>query len=68
MVPGRGVMVAGGLYHVNNRFARGEGVFSDPAEAVEFTEKIEALDEALTLWVTEASARANLATDITIDG
>jgi REP element-mobilizing transposase RayT len=31
-------MVEGGLYHVYNRFARGEGVFADPEEAVEFAE------------------------------
>ena len=68
MVRGRRVMVKGGLYHVYNRFGRGEGVFSDPAEAVEFSEKIEALDEALTIWVAEASARGNLGSDITIDG
>jgi REP element-mobilizing transposase RayT len=32
------VIVEGGLYHVYNRFARGEGVFSDPEEAAEFAE------------------------------
>jgi hypothetical protein len=32
------VFVEGGLYHVYNRFARGEGVFADPEEAVEFVE------------------------------
>ncbi len=30
------IIVEGGLYHVYNRLARGEGVFSDPEEAVEF--------------------------------
>jgi hypothetical protein len=30
------VLIEGGLYHVYNRFARGEDVFADPAEAVEF--------------------------------
>ena len=38
MARGRRVLVEGGLYHVYNRFARGEGVFSDPEEAVEFAE------------------------------
>lgn len=32
------VFVEGGLYHVYNRFARGESVFSDPEEAIEFVE------------------------------
>ena len=36
----RRVLVEGGLYHVYNRFARGEGVFADPEEAVEFAELI----------------------------
>jgi len=31
-------MVEGGLYHVYNRFARGEDVFADPEEAAEFAE------------------------------
>jgi hypothetical protein len=30
------ILVEGGLYHVYNRFARGEAVFSDPEEAIEF--------------------------------
>jgi hypothetical protein len=30
------ILVEGGLYHVYNRFARGEEVFSDPQEAIEF--------------------------------
>lgn len=38
MPRGRRVLVEGGLYHVYNRFARGEGVFSDPEEAMEFAE------------------------------
>jgi hypothetical protein len=38
MPRGRRVLVEGGLYHVYNRFARGEDVFSDPEEAVEFAE------------------------------
>ena len=38
MPRGRRVLVEGGLYHVYNRFARGESVFTDPEEAVEFAE------------------------------
>jgi REP element-mobilizing transposase RayT len=30
------VLIEGGLYHVYNRFARGEGVFADPEEGAEF--------------------------------
>jgi len=32
------VFVEGGLYHVYNRFARGESVFADPEEAIDFVE------------------------------
>ncbi len=32
--------VEGGVYHVYNRVARGEGVFSNPEEAVEFVDRI----------------------------
>ena len=38
MPRGRRELVEGGLYHVYNRFARGENVFGDPNEAVEFAE------------------------------
>jgi REP element-mobilizing transposase RayT len=31
-------LIEGGLYHVYNRFARGEDVFADPEEAVQFVE------------------------------
>ena len=34
------VFVEGALYHVDNRFARGEGVFGDPDEAIEFVERL----------------------------
>ena len=34
----RRVLVEGGLYHVYNRFARGEEVFADPEEAMDFVE------------------------------
>ena len=30
------ILIEGGLYHVYNRFARGEGVFSQPEESTEF--------------------------------
>jgi putative transposase len=32
------VLIEGGLYHVYNRFARGEGVLGDPEEAIGFVE------------------------------
>ena len=32
------ILIEGGLYHVYNRFARGESVFADPEEAIEFVE------------------------------
>jgi len=38
MPRGRRVMVEGGLYHEYNRFARGESVFTDQDEVVEFAE------------------------------
>jgi len=33
-------MIKGGLYHVYNRFARGEGVLGDPEEAIRFVERV----------------------------
>jgi REP element-mobilizing transposase RayT len=39
----RRFLVEGGLYHVYNRFASGEDVFSDPEEAVEFVELLRAV-------------------------
>ena len=41
------VFVAGGVYHVNNRFASGETIFSDPNEAVEFVELIRRIKKNL---------------------
>jgi REP element-mobilizing transposase RayT len=32
------VFVKGGIYHVNNRFARGAEIFAEPEEAIEFIE------------------------------
>ena len=37
------VFVEGGLYHVYNRFARGEDIFADAQEAMEFLELLMAL-------------------------
>jgi len=34
------VFVEGALYHVYNRFARGEGAFGDPEEAIDFVERL----------------------------
>ncbi len=34
------VFVEGSFYHVYNRFARGEGVFGDPKEAIDFVERL----------------------------
>ena len=34
------VEIEGGLYHVYNRIASGEQIFSDPEEAAEFIETI----------------------------
>jgi hypothetical protein len=32
------ILIEGGLYHVYNRFARGEGIFAEPEESIEFLE------------------------------
>ena len=40
------VFVEGGLYHVYDRFARGEEVFADPGEAIEFIDLL----RVLKLW------------------
>lgn len=39
------VIIEGGLYHVYNRFARGEEIFSDPEEAIEFLELLRTLKQ-----------------------
>ena len=39
------VVIAGGLYHVYNRCARGEPVFAGPQEAIEFVELARAVKE-----------------------
>jgi len=33
-------MIEGGLYHVYNRFARGEEIFADPEEAIAFVDRL----------------------------
>ncbi len=37
------ILIEGGLYHVYNRFARGEEVFSDPEEAIAFLDLLREL-------------------------
>jgi len=37
------LLIEGGLYHVYNRFARGEEVFADPEEAMEFVDLLREL-------------------------
>jgi hypothetical protein len=32
------ILIEGGLDHVYNRFARGEGIFAEPEESIEFLE------------------------------
>ena len=39
------VIIEGGLYHVYNRFARGEEIFSAPEEAIEFLELLRSLKQ-----------------------
>ena len=39
------VIIEGGLYHVYNRFARGEDVFSDAEEAIAFTEYLRSVKQ-----------------------
>ena len=39
------ILVEGGLYHVYNRFARGEEIFSNPEEAIEFLDLLRDLKQ-----------------------
>jgi len=39
------ILVEGGLYHVYNQLARGETVFSDPEEAIEFLDLLRDLKQ-----------------------
>jgi len=38
-------LIEGGLYHVYNRFARGEEVFADPEEAIAFLDLLRELKQ-----------------------
>ena len=62
------MLVEGGLYHVYNRFARGEDVFADPEEAVEFSELLREVKqrEGLTVyaWALDAYKRGEFALDL----
>jgi hypothetical protein len=39
------IFVEGAISHVYNRSARGEGVFGDPEEAIEFVERLREADQ-----------------------
>ncbi len=39
------VLIEGAVYHVYNRFARGEDVFGDPEEAIEFIELLRSVKQ-----------------------
>jgi hypothetical protein len=39
------ILIEGGLYHVYNRFARGEEVFADPEEAISFLDLLRELKQ-----------------------
>ena len=39
------ILIEGGLYHVYNRFARGEEVFANPEEAIEFLDLLRELKQ-----------------------
>ncbi len=45
------ILIEGGLYHVYNRFARGEEVFGDPEEAISFLDLLRELKERDDLQV-----------------
>ena len=53
------ILVEGGPYHVYNRFARGEEVFSDPQEAIEFLELFRDLKQRDGLQVFAWSLLSN---------
>jgi putative transposase len=53
------ILVEGGLYHVYNRFARGEEIFSDPEEAIEFLELFRGLNQRDGLQVFAWSLLSN---------
>ena len=68
MPRGRRLLVEGGLYHVYNRFARGEDAFADPEEAVEFSELLREVKQrdgpALFAWAIGAYKRGEFAPDL----
>jgi REP element-mobilizing transposase RayT len=39
------LLIEGAIYHVYNRFARAEGIFGDPEEAIAFVELLRAVKE-----------------------
>ena len=53
------IIVEGGLYHVYNRLARGESVFSDPEEAVEFLDLLRDLKQRDDLQIFAWSLLGN---------
>jgi REP element-mobilizing transposase RayT len=44
-------VVEGGLYHLYNRFARGESVFADPEETLEFVERLREVKQRDSLTI-----------------
>jgi REP element-mobilizing transposase RayT len=52
-------LIEGGLYHVYNRFARGEEIFSDPEEAIEFLDLLRDLKQRDDLQVFAWSLLSN---------
>ena len=53
------VFVEGGLYHVYNRFARGESVSSDPEEAIDFVELLREVKRRYELTVCAWALHSN---------
>lgn len=53
------ILVEGGLYHLYNRFARGEEIFSDPEEAIEFLDLFRDLKQRDGLQVFAWSLLSN---------
>jgi len=53
------ILIEGGLYHVYNRFARGEEIFSDPEEAIEFLDLLRDLKHRDDLQIFAWSLLSN---------
>ena len=53
------VLIEGGLYHVYNRFARGEEAFADPGEAIEFIDLLRDLKQRDDLQIFAWSLLSN---------